>query len=126
MKLSEWLTNKFTHITFDKQIGTIVVPDINIDLTVGLISTSSKEEFAKLCFHYAPLGTIIDEIDNDWYEGKVLAVRNLLAKKVITEPKYKYYLDILERRDKDRWSREQKQMKLEHTDNSLSVTFDIV
>lgn len=126
MNLSTWLTNKFTHITFDKQIGNIVVPDINIDLTVGLISTSSKEEFAKLCFHYAPLGTIIDEIDNDWYEGKVLAVRNLLAKKVITEPKYKYYLDILERRDKDRWSREQKQMKLEHTDNSLSVTFDIV
>ena len=59
MKLTEWLTNKFTHITFDKQIGNILVPDINIDLTVGLISTSSKEEFAKLCFHYAPVGTII-------------------------------------------------------------------
>lgn len=115
--LTQWLSSKFTHLTFDKQIGTLVVPDINIDLTVGLISTSNKEEFAKLCFTYAPVGTIIDEIDDDWYEGKVLAVRNLLAKKVITDSKYKYYLDILERRDRDRWKKDEKQTSVKATTN---------
>ena len=124
MKLSKWLEENYKHITLYKQIGTLVVPEINIDLTVGMISTANKEEFKKLCFNYIPVGTIIDEIEDEWYEVKLLAVRNYLTKKLLTDPHAKYYMDILERRDKDRWAKEQKQLKVEQKeDKNLSITF---
>ena len=46
MLLTDWLKQNFTHITLNTVInnkGTILnVPEINVDLTVGLISTDSK------------------------------------------------------------------------------------
>lgn len=98
-----------------------------MDLTVGLISTDSKEAFAKLCFHYAPVGTIIDDIEDEWYESKVLAVRNMLTKKLLVDPRCKTYLDILERRDKERWSKEQKSTQVKATTNEgISLEFTVV
>lgn len=131
MLLTDWLKTNFTHITLTNVInskGSILnVPEINVDLTVGLISTDSKEAFAKLCFHYAPVGTIIDEIDSEWYESKVLAVRNMLTKKLLVDPRCKTYLDILERRDKERWSKEQKSTQVKATTNEgISLEFTVV
>lgn len=127
MKLSEFLEQTWKHITLYQQITkagqTLVVPEINIDLTVGMISTASKEEFQKLCFNYVPVGTVIDTIDDEYYETKLLAVRNYLTRRLLTDKNARYYLDILERRDKDRWSKEQKSMKVEQGDNKLSITF---
>lgn len=132
MKLSQWLSDNFKHVTLYKQIGTLVVPEINVDLTVGMISTANKEEFKKLCFNYIPVGTIIDEIEDEWYEVKLLAVRNYLTKKLLTDPHAKYYMDILERRDKDRWSKDKKvtEIKAESTDNEgnknpFNITFTV-
>ena len=85
MKLTEWLDKTFKHVTIDETIGTLTVPKINIALTIGLISTSNKEEFKELCFNYLPVGTIIDEIDDDWYKRKVLFVRNILTEKLLTD-----------------------------------------
>ena len=127
MKLSEWLDKNYKHVTLYRQIDTLAVPEINVDLTVGMISTANKEEFKKLCFNYVPVGTIIDEIDDEWYEVKLLAVRNYLTKRLLIDKNSRHYLDILERRDKERWSKEQKQLKVEQKeDKNLSITFDVV
>lgn len=127
MTVQEWLDNNFKHITLVRQIGTLTVPEINIDLTVGLISTASKEEFEKLLFNYIPVGTIIEPVDPQWYEVKLLAVRNYLTKRLLIDKAARHYLDILERRDKERWSKETKQLKVEQNkDNNLSITFDVV
>ena len=127
MKLSEWLDKNYKHITLYRQIDTLAVPEINVDLTVGMISTANKEEFKKLCFNYVPVGTIIDEIEDEWYEVKLLAVRNYLTKRLLIDKNSRHYLDILERRDKERWSKEQKQLKVEQKeDKNLSITFDVV
>lgn len=130
MKLSEWLEQTFKHVTFEEYIGTLKVPKINIDLTYGLLSTETKEEFKKLVFHLAPVGIIVDDISDEFYEGKILLVRNMLTKMLMEEPNHKLadrFLNILERRDKNHWGKEQKQLKVEQKeDKNLSITFDIV
>lgn len=130
MKLSEWLEQNFKHVTFDEYIGNLKVPKINIDLTYGLLSTETKEEFRKLVFHLAPVGIIVDDISDEFYEGKILLVRNMLTKMLMEEPNHKLadrFLNILERRDKNHWSKDQKQLKVEQKeDKNLSITFDIV
>lgn len=131
MTINEWLNQNFKHITLYDTIAKdniiLKVPEINSELTVGLISTNNKEEFGKLVFNYLPLGTIIEPIDSDWYECKLLAVRNMLTKRLLTDSKARHFLDILERRDKERWSKEGKQLKVEaKEDKTLNITFDIV
>ncbi len=113
MTLTLWLEQNFTHVTLDtvihgKNNSTIIVPEHNVDLTIGLISTSSKQEFAKLAFNFVPVGTIIDSIDDEWYESKVLLVRNMLTKALLTDKRARHYLEILARRDKIHWGKESK------------------
>lgn len=109
MKQSEWLKKNFTHISTEKQItknGSIItIPDLCIDLTYGLLSTNNKEEFSKLVFHYIPAGTEIDEIPDDFYEGRILLLRAYLTKKMMKDTNYKKLLEILERRDSIHWSK---------------------
>ena len=130
MKRSEWLKKNFTHVTFDEYVGNLKVPKVNVDLTYGLISTENKEEFSKLVFHLMPSGTIVDDIPDEFYEGKILLLRNMLTKMLMEEPNHKMadrYLNILERRDKNHWGKDQKQLKVEQKeDKNLSITFDIV
>lgn len=133
-KLSEWLDDNFKHVTLKKELvnnGSIIkVNPVNIDLTVGLISTSSKEDFKKLVFHYTPAGTIIDDISDEWYEGHILLVRNMLTKMLLEEQNSKIaskYLDILERRDRDRWSKDaKKQTEVKATSGNVNFEFTIV
>ena len=133
-KLSEWLEDNFKHVTLKKELtgnGSIIkVNPVNIDLTVGLISTSSKEDFKKLVFHYVPAGTILDDISDEWYEGHILLVRNMLTKMLLEEQNSKIaskYLDILERRDKDRWSKDsKKQTEVKATSGNVNFEFTIV
>lgn len=127
MKLSEWLTKNFTHVTFEDTIGTLKVPKVNIDLTYGLLSTENKEEFQKLAFHLAPVGIIVDAIEDDFYEGKILLLRNMLTRMLMEEPNHKLadrFLNILERRDKNHWGKEQKAFNVKQDeDNRLNITF---
>lgn len=133
MKLSQFLEKNFTHVTFDEYIGTLKVPKINVDLTYGLLSTENKDEFKKLVFHLAPVGTIIDDIPEDFYEGKLLIVRNMLTKMLMEEPNHKMaerFLNVLERRDKAHWSKDKKvtEIKAESvpTNNADNGTFNLV
>ena len=130
MRLSEWLEQNFKHVTFDENIGNLRVPKINVDLTYGLLSTETKEEFRKLVFHLAPVGIIVDDISDEFYEGKILLVRNMLTKMLMEEPNHKLadrFLNILERRDKNHWGKDQKQLKVEQKeDNRLNITFGLM
>ena len=130
MKISEWISKNFTHVTFEDTIGTLKVPKVNIDLTYGLLSTENKEEFQKLVFHLAPVGIIVDDIPTEFYEGKMLLLRNMLTKMVMEEPNHKMaerFLNVLERRDRSHWGKDGKQLKIEQKeDNRINLTFDIV
>ena len=135
MTLSEWIKNTWKHVTLDTVIvkngSTLNVPEINQDLTMGLLSTSNLDEFKKLVFHFAPIGTIVDDIPEDYYEGQILKLRQLLTKELMmaTQPKViQKYLEILDRRDREHWGKDTgKQLKVEQKeDRNLSITFDIV
>lgn len=131
MTLTDWLEQNFTHVTLDQVVhgkngSSLIVPEHNVDLTIGLISTSSKQEFAKLAFNFVPVGTIIDSIDDEWYESKVLLVRNMLTKALLTDKRARHYLDILERRDSGHWAdQSKKSLKVENSTDtkSLNITF---
>lgn len=131
MTLSEWLTTTWKHIAVREVCGNLRVNPINVELTVGLLSTNNKEEFQKLVFHLAPVGIIVDEIDDEYYEGQMLKLRNMLTKMLITEPNFRQadkWLKLLERRDKDHWSEQSKKTELTATskDNNLTVTFTTI
>lgn len=130
MTRNEWITNNFKHVTFDETVGNLRVPKINVELTYGLLSTENYDEFQKLVFHLMPAGTVVDDIDPEFYEGKILLLRNMLTRMLMEEPNNKMaerYLNVLERRDKAHWGKEQKQLKVEQKeDKNLSITFDIV
>lgn len=136
MKLSEWLEQNFKHVTFEENVGSLRVPKVNIDLTYGLLSTEDKKEFQKLVFHLAPVGIIVDEISDDFYEGKILLLRNMLTRMLMEEPNHKLadrFINILERRDKAHWSKDKKVTEIkaetvptENKDNNpFNITFTI-
>ncbi len=130
MKLSEWCEQNFTHVTFDEYIGNLKVPKVNVELTYGLLSTEDKKEFQKLVFHLAPTGVIVDTISDEFYEGKILLLRNKLTKMLMEEPNHKLadrFLNILERRDKNHWAKDKKvtEIKAESTDANNSSPFNI-
>ena len=104
MTLQDYLNNNFKHITLDTLIknpnGSIItVPQVNVDLTIGIISTNSK------------------------YETRVLLVRNLLTEKLLKDQRAKHYLDILSRRDKEHWqdTSKQKELKVESKSQDINI-----
>lgn len=136
MTLSEWLKNSWKHITIEKTMSngkiTLTIPEVNIDLTIGIISTSDKAEFSKLVFHLAPVGTIIDEISDEYYEGQLLLTRNYLTKLLVREPNSKVadkYLNILSLRDKAHWGKESNKMTAAVSDKNgktISLTYQVI
>lgn len=130
MTINEWLEQNYTHVTLTPEIGVngnvLRVKDWNVDLTVGLISTDNIEDYARLVFKYLPPGTIIEPINEEWYKTKIVEVRNHLTKKLLTDPRCKLFLEILERRDKDRWQKEQKQTSVKATGQGINLEFSIV
>lgn len=136
MKLSEWVKNNWTHITIEKIINNgktiLTIPELNIDLTIGIISTSDKTEFSKLVFHLAPVGIIVDEISDEYYEGQLLLTRNYLTKLLIREPNSKVaekYLNILERRDRTHWGKESGKMTATVSDKdgkTVNLTYQVI
>ena len=124
----EWLKNNFKHITLYPQIQSkgqiLTVPEHNVTLTVGLISTDNKEDYNRLVFQFLPVGTIIEPIEEEWYRTKLIEVRTYLTQKLLTDAKCRQYLDILERRDKERWSKDPKTTTIKASnDNGIKLEF---
>lgn len=109
--LSTWLKKVFTHVTLEDRIydrGTsVVVPKICNELTVGLLSTDNVADWARIAYHLAPVGIIVDKIPLNDYRDYILLLRNDLTRKLLREPNdrtARRYLDILERRAADQWA----------------------
>lgn len=117
--LSGWLEINYTHVTLDRNITEgskrLVVPQFQVELTIALLSTDNVADWARVAFHWAPAGTIIDKVPVKYWEEKVLLLRQLLTKKLLLDPDDRLarrYLQILERRDADRWAEKKKAMSI--------------
>lgn len=122
MTLSSWLELNYTHVTLEQNIAQdgkrLVVKPWNVELTMALLSTDNVADWAKVALHWAPAGTIVDKIPLGYYEQKVLLVRQLLTKKLITDPDNKMaqrWLSVLERRDSERWMAKKQPLSLKAT-----------
>lgn len=117
--LSGWLEINYTHVTLDRNITDgskrLVVPQFQVELTIALLSTDNVADWARVALHWAPAGTIIDKVPVKYWEEKVLLLRQLLTKKLLLDPDDRLarrYLQILERRDSDRWAEKKKAMNI--------------
>lgn len=117
--LSGWLDINYKHVTLTQSIGQdgkrLVVPQHNVELTVALLSCDNVADWARVALHYAPAGTVVDKIPERYYLDKVLLLRQLLTKELLVSPDNKLalrYLQILERRDADRWAQRKQAVAL--------------
>lgn len=120
--LSGWLEKNYLHVTLDKTISDcgkrIVVPQHNIELTIGLLSTDNVVDWARVAFHWCPPGTIVDKVPLKFYEEKVLLLRQKLTKELLLNPDNRIaqrYLTVLERRDADRWAQKKQAVSVKAT-----------
>lgn len=120
--LSGWLEKNYLHVTLDKIINDgsrrLAVPQHNIELTIGLLSTDNVVDWARIVFHWAPPGTIVDKIPIKYYEDKVLLLRQKLTKELLLNPDNRIaqrYLTVLERRDADRWAQKKQAVSVKAT-----------
>lgn len=137
MTLTKWLNETWKHLTLSPEMvnskgAMIRIPEVNLDLTSGLFSTDSLEEFEDLAFHLSPVGTVRDKINEDYYNDKLLRARNILTKQILTTKNSrlaKQLMEVLERRDRVRWQKEAKELKATATDaegKSINVTFSVI
>ena len=117
--LSSWLDQNYKHVTLSTSITEgatrLVCPQSNVELTIALLSTDNVADWARVAFHWAPAGVIVDKIPLNYYEDKVLLLRQLLTKELVLNPDNKLaqrYLQVLERRDSDRWAQKNKGMHI--------------
>lgn len=131
--LTQWLNETWKHLTLSNETvnakgAVIKIPEINIELTSGLFSTDSLQEFEDLAFHLSPVGTVRDHINEDYYNDKLLRARNILTKQILTTKNSrlaKQFMEVLERRDRVRWQKEARELKASATD-SEGKKIDIV
>lgn len=101
--------------------------------SIGLISSATPEDWYNICRLNCEVGTVIEPFDERWaplYSDMLLLVKATLTETLIDErncKSAKTLLDILERRSKQEWAPESKQLKVEQKEGkNLSITFDIV
>lgn len=133
MYLSEFLKDNFKRIQFFDSVeinnGVTIKNTLNRNLTLGLLSTNNKDEFRDLAFHYAPVGCIKDDIEDSYYNDKILLLRNELTKLLFDEKNRSIaekYIKILEKRDKEHWLTNDAKstiVQAETKDTVLNITF---
>lgn len=132
MYLSEFLKDNFKRIQFFDSVeivnGVTVKNTLCKNLTLGLLSTNNKYEFRDLAFQYAPVGTIKDDIEDSYYNDKILLLRNELTKLLFDEQNRSIaekYIKILEKRDKEHWFTDKQStiVQAQTKDTTLNITF---
>ena len=133
MTTNEWLLQNYKHVTITdivaKNTTILTVPHINVELTVGLLTTKDKQEFQKLVIALCPIGTIIEDIPDEWYEKHLLLARNYMNVRLIgNDRETKRLLDVMERINKETWSKESSktvEVKNNPTDNTMTIKFEV-
>lgn len=139
MTLTEWLRSAYTRVELEastqeyRSLKLKLKNETNRALTLGLLSTNSKEEWTIIVKNIALKqfpDIVIDEIPNDYYEEKLILMRNHLTKLLFDGKNSRIieqYLKILERRDKERWSdKVEKKTQVTATSNDINLKFEIV
>lgn len=102
--------------------------------SIGLISTATPEEWYNICRLNCEPGTIIEPFDERWnslYNDMLILTKLSLTERLVTErhnKSAKTLLDILERRAKSEWSKDNQQLKTTSVtastkDQTLNITF---
>ena len=97
--------------------------------SIGLISTSTAEEWYNICRLNCEPGTIIEPFDERWnslYNDNLALVKLKLTQSLLEErfsKSAKTLIDILARRDKDRWSDQAKKTEVKASSNGINLEF---
>lgn len=143
MTLGEWIKGNLKRIGFDEQYvcvakttGTNVTVSarrIDIDISIALVSTASKEEFASLAkaiISEQTKDSVDSCISDEEYALLLSKAKMALASKLLTtnNQMYRKWMEILERRDSDNWAMK-KSVKADVQSNGnqpISISFQVV
>lgn len=118
--------------------GMTVHRDVKIlhNLSLGIVSANDAEEWYRCCKLYCPVGTIIEEYNEDeWnnlFNDVSSLVRNTLVKTLLKErfaKSSKVLLDLMERRDKSHFAKEDQKISAKVSSDSqknISLEFTVV
>ena len=139
MTLIEWTKNLFKDgIELFEDVKQIDKNGVKINrdckrlkaCSIGLISTNSAQEWYTICRLNCEPGTVIEEFTEEWnqlYSDNLALVKLKLTQSLLEErfnKSAKTLLDILERRSKDEWGKDQKSFSVKQDeDNRLNITF---
>lgn len=144
--LLEWVKdifkNKNVELFDDEKIiivnGMTVHRDVKIlhNLSLGIVSSNNAEEWYRCCRLHCPVGTIIEDFDsavwNELFEDVSSLVRNTLVKTLLKErfaKSAKVLLDLMERRDKTHFAKEDQKISAKLSSDSqknISLEFTVV
>lgn len=146
MTLLEWVKdifkNKEVELFEDEKI--IIANNITIrrdvkilhDLSLGIVAANDASEWYRCCRLHCPVGTIIEDFDpavwNDLFDDVSSLVRNALVKTLLKErfsKSAKTLLDLMERRDKAHFAKEDQKISAKVTSGkqqNLSLEFTVV
>lgn len=146
MTLFEWVKDIFKNndVELFEDEKTIIKNNITIhrdvkilhDLSLGIVTANNASEWYRCCRLHCPVGTIIDEFDsavwNDLFDDVSTLVRNALVKTLLKErfaKSAKTLLDLMERRDKAHFAKEDQKISAKVTSGEqqkLSLEFTVV
>lgn len=102
-------------------------------ISLGAISSNDSKEWYLVCRLNAPVGTILEDYDETYWENKYNEVVSLcrleLTKALLQERNMKsakVLLDILTKRDKEHWSDTSKQISIDTKDSDKSININII
>lgn len=146
MTLLEWVKSVFKNndveLFNDEKIiianGMTIHRDVKIlhDLSLGIVTANDASEWYRCCRLHCPVGTIIEEYNesewNELFEDMSSLVRNALVKTLLKErfaKSAKTLLDLMERRDKAHFAKEDQKISAKVTSGkqqNLSLEFTVV
>lgn len=106
------------------------------EISLGCVSANNAKEFYNVCRLNCPPGTVIEDYNeekwNPLYEDMTLLCRNKLTRLLLDErsnKSAKTLFDILERRDKSHWAKEESKTSATATinkeTNDIVVKFEV-
>ena len=146
MTLLEWVKDVFKNneVELFEDEKTIVKNGMTIcrnvknvhDLSLGIVTANDASEWYRCCRLHCPVGTIIEDFDpavwNDLFDDVSSLVRNALVKTLLKErfaKSAKTLLDLMERRDKAHFAKEDQKISGKVTSGeqqNLSLEFTVV
>ncbi len=141
MTLYEWTKDTLkngpelfrTEIVTTNDKGVIIKRDITRlrEISLGIISSNTPEEWYRICRLNCPVGTTIEDYSDEWielYNDTLALVRNSLTKSLLQERASKSaqtLFSILERRDREHWQKEStKTAEIKKGDEVITFKFD--